>query len=423
MAVWCPRILARVGHPLGVATVALGIVLGASSASAQSSFCPIGITQLPIAGPSLCRPAPEYPSVRWTPDQAISNAQALADSLFGPGVGTVSQLATTVGPAHLGMYTSGSDGGGQPFGDISLTHAKALPVTDSASVLPPGALTPAARDLMAGGGILGFWDMSHGLNLNANQKLVVGGVFDYKSDSITNGPPTGFGPAGNLHRNSYTVAGLFEYDIEQAYVQGIVAGEFGDASETNTTTGGVGSFTSDGVSTDLRIGNVFALFQSAPPAPAYPVKALPVKAPAATPTGNDLYLDLSAHVAYQDHRDGGFTDTAGFTTGTQTIQYGAAGARAKLFEQVQANGLVWEPWVAATIDQQFGYSNVLIIPNQPALIGGDTVFTSQAHTYWGGQGGLEVTNAQGWKAGVKGVYMASADTTIVAGNLYVRIPF
>lgn len=75
------------------------------------------------------------------------------------------------------------------------------------------------------------------------------------------------------------------------------------------------------------------------------------------------------------------------------------------------------------MDQQFGFSSKLVIPDQPLFPGGDTVWFTQALTYWGVRGGLEVTGATGLTVGVKGFYAASSDTQIAGGAAYIRIPF
>jgi len=426
----------RIGVHLSTIGLAAILIVGVagSQASAQTvnnpNQCPQGTTPVPLNnGQYFCSPnnnqqssqsQQKYPNElsKWISEQGMPAASALA-YIFT--LGNAGSLGQTTGPAHVGMYTSGLNGEWQPFGDVSSTRVKALGITDTAGLAPPGTTAPTVRDLAGGGGLFGTLDVSRSFNLNANQQLIIGGVFDYQNDGITNGPVPGFASAGSLRRDGYTVAGMFLYSMDRAYLQGVLAGELGNSSSVNNTTGGAGSFTSEGISTDFRIGNAFSLFRTAAPdVPSYPVKAMPVKAPVA---GNEVFLDLSAHLASEYHRDNAFTDSTGFITGNQTLQYWQAGAKAKLFENIPYNGLIWTPWVAGTIDQQFGFTDSILIPVQAAVPTGDTFFVSQAHTYWGAQAGFDVVNAAGWKFGIKGFYTASSDTTILSGDIFLKIPF
>jgi hypothetical protein len=80
------------------------------------------------------------------------------------------------------------------------------------------------------------------------------------------------------------------------------------------------------------------------------------------------------------------------------------------------------PYISATVDQQFGVSDTLNFPNQAALPGGDVVSLLTAKTFGGGDIGVDVRGPNGMTAGVKGFYAASADTNIVGGSAFVKVP-
>jgi hypothetical protein len=180
-----------------------------------------------------------------------------------------------------------------------------------------------------------------------------------------------------------------------------------------------GSYRTQGYWTDLRVGNVFLLANTIGPG----YQRMYAKAPLAPTWGYVMGLDVSGHVGYRNEQANGFTDSNGVILGTDRVQYGDVGGRARLFALVPGNGLLWMPYISGTVDRQFGFSNTSVIPNQPAVLGGDVVFFQQANTFWGGDLGLDVRTVGGWVIGAKGFYSRSSDTTISGGRLRLSIPF
>jgi hypothetical protein len=81
------------------------------------------------------------------------------------------------------------------------------------------------------------------------------------------------------------------------------------------------------------------------------------------------------------------------------------------------------PYVAGTVDQRFGFSGTLNIPNQVAVPGGDLASVQEAQTFLGARWGLDARGPGGWIVGAKGFYSASSDTNTIGGMAYVTIPF
>jgi len=170
----------------------------------------------------------------------------------------------------------------------------------------------------------------------------------------------------------------------------------------------------------LRVGKVFALAHAV----SYGPRVGYTKAPAKPVSAYLIGLDLSAHFGYRDNWANSFTDSAGFVYGTEQARYGDIGARAKLFALMPGYGVLWKPYVAATVDQLVGLSHTATFPNQVQLAGGDLVTYSQAKTFWGAEGGVDVLNGgvYGWRVGARGFYNSSADTSIAGGSLSLNIP-
>jgi hypothetical protein len=278
---------------------------------------------------------------------------------------------------------------------------------------------PGFKSASGTGGIAGTYDASH--YLPSNQYLFFSGRFDFTSLEVDGGPVPGLNVgSGSARLDLYTLAASALYYNNRNYLQATGAFNFGHVNETQSVDASTGSFNATGYFADARLGRVFILWQNGvtQSSGALPTKAAPKSAP-----GSAVGLDLSGHLGYFDEQTASFTDSSGFVFGTDKTKYGDVGARAKFFVALPHDGLTWEPYVAATVDQQFGFSSVLNIPNQPALIGGDVLSLQEAQTYWGGQLGVDVFGPIGWTVGVKGFYTASADTTIAGGVAYVKIPF
>jgi hypothetical protein len=301
-------------------------------------------------------------------------------------------------------------------GDGAGVHGSALRVTDAAGLLAPGSMTPSFKDTSGGGGIRGSWDGTY--LLPANQGLLVDGFFHYRRDDITLGAFAGLAQAGSITTDDYTLGLSALYRLDTAYLQGAASFDFGNGNETLAADGSTGSFNTHGYSTDLTAGNIFLLFNSIGPANSPP----PTGAPPKPVDGFALALDLSGHIGYNDSRVGSFTDSTGFMFGMGQTHSGDVGGHAKLFAVVPGDGLLWMPYVAGTVDQRFGFSTTLNIPNQAALPGGDVLRLRAANTFGGGELGLDVRFASGWTVGAKGFYTASSDTSIAGGQAYVKIP-
>jgi hypothetical protein len=327
----------------------------------------------------------------------------------------------TQGGGHLGMYTSSGTLDQSGFGGMGGgygTRSSGVGVTDTVGVLAPGTKA-SVQDANGNGGIFGVYDATR--FLPTNQGLLFSGFFSYAKNNITVGPIAGLSSAsaGSAQSDTYTFGGSVLYRINTTYLQGTAVYDFGRGSETQNVDGSTGSFASSGYFVDARLGNIFVLFNTTG-APTSPV-ALPTKAPP-KPTGGTLVgLDVSGHIGYSDSWVDGFTDSSGFVFGTDQTRFGDIGGRVKLFAAIPNNGLLWMPYVAGTVDQLFGFSSTLNIPSQVALAGGDLISLQEAKTFAGAQLGLDV-QGRGWTVGIKGFYTASADTNIIGGNAYVKIP-
>ena len=182
-----------------------------------------------------------------------------------------------------------------------------------------------------------------------------------------------------------------------------------------------GSFNTYDYFVDARIGNVFVLSNTAsvPSSAVFPTKAPPKPAT----TGTVVGVDLSGHIGYTVSGLDGFTDSTGFAFGNSQAHDGDIGARAKLFALMPSHGVLWMPYVSATVDQLVGYSNNVNIPTQAALPSGDLLSIQMAKTFAGAELGVEARGPGGWTFGVRGFYTASSDTNIVGGQLTIKIPF
>jgi hypothetical protein len=320
--------------------------------------------------------------------------------------------------ANLGMYiapatVAGVDASG--FG--AATRNSGYGVTDSAGLLAPGVKSASFHDTTGGGTIGGFWDVS-GM-LSGDQGLILRAFYGYAANKTTFGDVPALGVVGlnigSLTQDTHTFGASFFYNVNTVYAKGVATFDVGRGSLTDNTDGSTGSYSTNGYATDLRIGNVFALAQGV----AY---ARPVGYSKAPPKPIPAYfigLDLSGHVGYLNNRANGFTDSAGFVYGTEETRFGDVGARARLFEILPGYGSLWIPYVGATVDQQFGFSHTSNFPNQVQLVSGDIVTYSQAHTFWGVEGGLDVLGSavSAWRVEAKGFYTASSDTNIAGGKL------
>jgi hypothetical protein len=340
------------------------------------------------------------------------------------GSGNEGQFIEELG--HLGMYqNSGSpsqtEWGGT--GEYDKISSKGVVATDTAGGLAPG-YSASSSATSGSGGIFGTIDATRFFGLAGNQSLFLTGFFDYQRDSMNVGFVTAAGApftpnAGSLQSDTYTLGGSFFYRTGTTYLRGEADYDFGRNNETNSLLGRTGSFNSNGYSVDAKLGNILVLLNTtgAPSSTAMPTKAPP------KPAGGYLVgLDLSGHLGYSENGSDGFTDTGNFIYGTSQTRSGDIGGRAELFALLPGNGLMWKPYVAGTVDQLFGFSSTLNIPNQLAT-GADVVSLQPAKTFGGGELGLDARGPGGWTVGVKGFYEASADTNITGGSVTLKIPF
>jgi hypothetical protein len=242
------------------------------------------------------------------------------------------------------------------------------------------------------------------------------GLFSYQRDALTLTSLAGVANPASAQNNTYGFAGAALYTVGQTYLIGSAGYNFGNGSETLNVNGSTGSFDTSGYWADLKLGHVFFLLNTITSG------TLPAKAPPQPVVGYALGLDLGGHIGYSDTRVSGFADSTGFVFGAGTTRYGDIGARAKLFAVIPNSGFIWMPYVAATIDQEFGFSSTANIPVQAALPTGDSLSFQQALTFSGVELGLDTRAPNGWMLGLKGFYQASTDVNLAGGAAYLKIP-
>ena len=326
------------------------------------------------------------------------------------------------GPIQFNIFGSDSAAGVYTGGDVSGTRNSGYRVTDTAGAFAPNSLAPDSRSLDGGGGINITADGARLLDLNANQRLLVGLTGDYhysKTDYGTSPLTPGVTNAGSVRRDIYTVAGSVNYAVGGLYVSGRAAVDWSHADITNNivAAGAQGDTKGRGYALHATVGNVFPLSGTTAHNPATIVKA-PRRA---TGSGYGLFLDLSGHYGYRHERDDGFTDSTGFVYGTEQLSYSYLGARARLVAVIPSYGFAWMPFIGVTVDRQLGFSHTFDIPAQAAT-GADTFFFTQANTFWGAEAGLDILTRGTAKFGAKAFYQSSSDTHTTGGSLFVKIP-
>jgi hypothetical protein len=328
---------------------------------------------------------------------------------------------------HLGMYVApvGSNNyvGGAAAGFGSVMTSSGYGLTDTAGAVPANTRSSGFKAVGGGGAIAGVFDASRYVGLSGDQSLTVQGYFKYDADSISIGSstlavPLIGGNAGSIHSDTYRFGGTALYQFGASYVSGWGEYDFGHSHETNALTASLGAFDDHGYAVDGRIGHIFILANSIPPSSGSALTKTPVAA------GGTLFaLDLSAHVGYSDDRTDTFTDTTGFIFGTAESASGDYGARARVTAYSPVDGVLWMPYVSATFDHLFDVKNTAFDPAQAALPTGDILSFDVDKTFVGGDFGIEARGRGGWVIGGKGFIDGSADTTIIGGMGYVKIPF
>jgi hypothetical protein len=255
------------------------------------------------------------------------------------------------------------------------------------------------------------------------QTLIARAFYGYTQSNTSFGDAPDLGVVGlnlgSLKQDTHTFASSVRYGFSGFYLRAAAGLDFGRASVTNNTDGSTGNYDTHGYALDLRIGDAFTLARGVTYSrPVGYSKAPPPPVPAYL-----IGLDLSGHIGYRKSQADSFADSTGFNYGDETMRYGDIGSRAKLFGLVAGYGLLWKPYVAGTVDQQFSFSHTATLPDQVQLVGGDIITFNQAQTFWGVEGGLDVYGGvSGWRVGAKGFYTASSDTNVAGGQLCLKIP-
>ena len=288
-------------------------------------------------------------------------------------------------------------------------------ITDTAGLIAPGTNSASYRENGGGGGIAGTYDASR--FVGANQRLLFNGAFDYTSSRMNFG---GVGAGSAISSDNYRFTGTGLYSNYDTYLALKGSYQFGNNSEFNSSDSSTGSYRSDGYDIDATLGHIFWLLNAVPQ---HTASRMAVKAPLKTNDGYAIGLDLSGHLGYQSDVAKGFTDSSGFVFADERVQGGETGLQAKLFADVRSYGVIWQPYIAGSVDWRFSYSHVANFLGQLALATGDAVTFADATTFTGGKVGLDVKTSNGWTVGANGFYEHSSDTEIIGGKAYVKIPF
>jgi hypothetical protein len=348
--------------------------------------------------------------------------------LGGNGVGGLAALGVagnfTGGSApsqlqnQLGMYVSSNNGmsgdGGFAGGGYSLRNS-GVSISDTAGLVAPGTNSPSYHENGGLGGLSGTYDASR--FVGPNQHLFFNGAFNYTNSSTNFG---GVGAGSSINSENYDFTGTALYSNYNTYVALTGSYQFGNNSEFNSSNSSTGHYNSDGYDIDVRLGHVFWLFNTMSQTP---VSRMAVKAPPRASDGYAIGLDLSGHLGYESNVAHGFTDSSGFVFGNERVQGGETGLEAKLFATVQNYGVIWQPYVAGTVDWLFNYSHIANFPGQAALATGDALTFNDATTFVGAKAGFDVKMTNGWIVGANGFYDHSSDIDVVGGKAYVKIPF
>jgi hypothetical protein len=207
------------------------------------------------------------------------------------------------------------------------------------------------------------------------------------------------------------------YQVDTIYFSSRAAIDWSRVDVTDSIQRSQGA--TDGVDYRLSLmaGKIFSLFNSTGVAP-----TMFVKAPPKIARGYAVFLDVSGRLGYRNAQDNGFTDSSGFIYGTEQLSYWTFGVRANLVAAIPAGRFTWLPYVGLTFDRQLGFRHTYDIPNQVAAVA-DTYYFDQGQTWWGVQTGLGILDRGGVKAGVNAYYRASSDTSVLGGNLFLKVPF
>jgi hypothetical protein len=230
---------------------------------------------------------------------------------------------------------------------------------------------------------------------------------------------TGFDEGSSQGFDSYAFEGYTTYRWLQSFVTGSIVYDYMPTRIFDAGTGGTGNYNSNLFDADISVGHVFTLIDPRG-AGSY---AMSTKAPPqSSAVRNGLLLELSGHAGYVTGTSNGFTESTGFVWGNGNVNYGDLGVKAELQGVIPANGMIWLPYIAGTLDQLVGYSNTANIPTQ-AAIAADTLTFNQATTIWGAEVGVETQMAPGYKIGAKIFDSVSSDFNMVGGSVYAKVQF
>jgi hypothetical protein len=373
------------------------------------------------SGPTASTPSAPTSGTHFTPNPYPNYSRAgqgPSGGSGGPGPGAIDYGWAPPPTNRLGMYVSSDSGmsGDTSFagGGYSLRNS-GVSTTDTAGLIAPGTNSASYRENGGGGGLNGTYDASR--FVGPSQHLFLNGAFDYTNLSTNFG---GVGAGSALNSENYSFRGTALYTNYSTYVALKGSYQFGNNSEFNSSNSSTGHYNSDGYDIDATLGHIFWLLNAVPQPTA---SRMALKAPPRTSDGYAIGLDLSGHLGYQSDVAKGFTDSSGFVFGDERVQGGETGLQAKLFADVRNYGVIWQPYIAGSVDWRFSYSHVANFPGQLALATGDAVTFADATTFVGGNVGLDVKMTNGWTVGANGFYEHSSDTEIVGGKAYVKIPF
>jgi hypothetical protein len=334
------------------------------------------------------------------------------------GTGGMGDPPRLGGPITFSLFGSDNASGVYAGVGTSSTWNSGYRVTDTAGAIPPNSLAPGFRALSTQAGANLTADGTRLFDLNGNQKLLFGVTFEYRRSEMdfgTSALTPGVTSAGSVRRDTYSIKGSADYLLDTIYFSGRAAVEWSHVDITNNVVQGRGDTNGRGFAVSGTVGKLFTLLNSTGVQPTMLVKAPPSRA-----GGYAVFLDLNGRLGYRNVRDDGFTDSSGFIYGTEQLSYWTLGARANLVAVIPSalGRFSWMPYVGLTFDQQLGFRHTWDLPSAS-----DTLDFSQGQTWWGVQGGLSMLDRGGVKAGVNAYYRASSDTSVLGGNLFLKVPF
>jgi hypothetical protein len=307
-----------------------------------------------------------------------------------------------------------------PWVNITSTDDKGATMRSSTGAFGAvNGLSQSSRTTDLGTGAAGSFNASKEFSLGAQQRVVFSGIFQYDSinTSFSANPLAAGLNVASAQQSTYTFIGSLRYYVADMYFNGFLGGDWGNGTLTNNGSGGIGKFQSESIAPGVTIGKTFTLFGSSD----VRSSAMPTKAPP-RPSNTALQLDLNAGVLYVNGQVSGFTDSSGFTRGTEENRYWDASGSATLIATMPSGGVVWRPFLGATLDQQIGFSHTLDIPTQAATAA-DTISYGSAQTLLGTRAGINAVLANGLILGVEGFYQESAEFTVVGARASVRYVF